>query len=144
MATDTLIICSEAGDALCLDIVESWRVWRLFFRSVDDLTSLLEKAMEDHGLSEESACYAVRDATWPLERRQRRLCRTRWILDLCRVRDAQERRVAQERPPAAGKAMDASRGVFLGAVKFVCASVLLAALGLFWIVGAGMAWRAFR
>jgi hypothetical protein len=28
--------------------------------------------------------------------------------------------------------------------KFVCASVLLAGLGLFWIVGAGMAWRAWR
>jgi hypothetical protein len=65
--TDTLVIFSECGDALAVDIVcEPAGHWRLFFRGVDDLVNLLEDACRYEHLPIESATAVLADADGPL------------------------------------------------------------------------------
>lgn len=62
MATDTLVILSQADDALCLDVVEPDRVpWRFFYRDHEELVTLLIEARR-RGLSLRAAQAAYTDA----------------------------------------------------------------------------------
>lgn len=125
--SDSLIVCSEAGDTLCVDIVKpDQNRLAIYFKSVDELSELITQAYREERIDSDDCRLVLNDGLALLIEHEARR----------RERTAVPRRCTDTEwiPPAGGYYVSEAWKTLSGLLLVTVA--VLVAVG-FWVVGRG-------